>query len=152
MVKAIPDNYPRLAPYLTVQGADAAITFYRDVFGATERGRMAAPDGSVAHAELQIGDSVLMLADENPEWGSTAPGTLGGTPVTLAIYVEDVDATAAKAASLGATVTSEPKDEFYGDRIAMVTDPFGHHWHVATHIEDVAIEDMASRAEQAFSG
>lgn len=152
MVNAIPDNYPRISPYLTVKGASDAIDFYAAVFGATERGRLAAPDGSIAHAELAIGDSVLMLADENADWGNKAPGAFGGSPVTVAVYVQDVDATVTQAAALGATVPMEPKDEFYGDRVAMVVDPFGHSWHVATHIEDVSMEEMGKRAAAMFAG
>lgn len=152
MVNPIPDNYPRVTPYLTVKGADAAIAFYEDVFGATERGRLSAPDGSVAHAELAIGDGLLMLAEENPDWGTTAPGTIGGTAVTIAVYVEDVDATVRLAVEHGATVKMEPTDEFYGDRAASVIDPFGHAWHIAARIEELSMEQMQERAAAAFAG
>ncbi|WP_034270176.1 VOC family protein [Haloechinothrix halophila] len=153
MPKPIPDNYPRMMPHVTVQGAAKAIEFYTEVFGATQRGDVfTMPDGSVAHAELQIGDSVLMLADENPEFGNTSPKTVGGTPVTMMIYVEDVDATVEKAVSEGATLAGPVSDEFYGDRVGRVTDPFGHMWHVASHIEDVSDEEMAKRASDMLGG
>ncbi|GAA5127252.1 VOC family protein [Haloechinothrix salitolerans] len=153
MPNPIPDNYPRMMPHLTVRGAADAMDFYIDVFGATQRGdRFTMPDGSIAHAELQLGDSVIMLADENPEFGNTSPASLGGTAVTLMVYVSDVDATVAKAVSKGATQGGPIKDEFYGDRVGMVTDPFGHVWHIASHIEDVSEDEMAKRMSDMFSG
>lgn len=153
MPKAIPDNYPRVSAGLTVKGAAAAIDFYTEVFGATQRGdRFTMPDGSVAHAELQIGDSVIMLGDESPEFGNKGPEAVGGTPVTLMIYVEDVDATVKEAAARGATIADEVKDEFYGDRVGRIIDPFGHSWHVASHVEDVSEEEMARRMAEMFSG
>lgn len=152
MPNPIPDNYPRTMPHLTVQGAAEAMDFYADVFGATQRGdRFTMPDGSIAHAELQLGDSVIMLADENKEFGNISPKTLGGTAVTLMVYVEDVDATVDKAVSKGATLTRPVSDEFYGDRVGNITDPFGHVWHVASHVEDVSEAEMAKRMSDMFS-
>lgn len=151
MPNPIPDNYPRMMPHLTVDGAADAMDFYMDVFGATQRGdRFTMPDGTIAHAELQVGDSVIMLADENKEFGNTSPKSLGGTCVTLMVYVEDVDGTVDKAVSRGATLGQPVKDEFYGDRVGMITDPFGHVWHVASHVEDVSDEEMAKRVGDMF--
>lgn len=154
MVNPIPENYPRVSPYLSVQGGKDAIAFYSEVFGATLRGdeAMTAPDGSIAHAELEIGGSLIMLADENPEFGNKSPKTVGGTPVTMMIYVEDVDATVKLAVEKGSTVVQEPKDEFYGDRIGLITDPFGHAWHIGSHVEDVSDEEMKKRAAELFGG
>lgn len=153
MPSPIPENYPRVSAYLTVRGAAEAVDFYTEVFGAKQRGdRFTMPDGKVAHCELQIGDSVVMLADENPEFGNRSPVSIGGTPVTLMIYVEDVDATVEAATAKGATQVSEVKDEFYGDRIGMIADPFGHQWHIASHIEDVSEEEMARRVSEMFGG
>jgi PhnB protein len=145
-VSPIPEGYPRVCPYLYIDGAGAAIDFYRDVFGATERMRMGGPDGKVGHAELQIGDSVVMLADEFPDMGVQGPRAFGGTPVALSIYVEDVDATVAKAVAAGATLTRPLEDQFYGDRVGQIEDPFGHVWSIHTHIEDVSPEEMGRRA------
>lgn len=153
MPNPIPDGYPRMMPHVTVRGAAKAMEYYIDVFGAKQRGdRFTMPDGSIAHAELQIGDAVLMLADENPDFGNTSPQALGGTPVTLMIYVEDVDATVEKAVAKGATLERPINDEFYGDRVGNITDPFGHVWHVASHIEDVSEEEMAKRVSDMFGG
>ncbi|HEX9529611.1 MAG TPA: VOC family protein [Acidimicrobiales bacterium] len=151
-VKPIPDGYPRVIPYLTVEGAAAAIDFYKEVFGATERMRMPGPDGKLGHAELQIGDSVLMLADAYPEMGNPPPKALGGTPVTVMVYVEDVDATFERALKAGATEERKVEDQFYGDRAGQLVDPFGHKWFVATHVEDVPPEEMAKRATAAMGG
>jgi len=145
-VKPIPDNYPQVVPYLCVDGASAAIEFYRDVFGATERMRMAEPDGRLGHAELEIGTAVIMLADEFPDLGVRSPKTIGGTPVTMTLYVEDVDDVFTRATDAGATVLSPVKNQFYGDRTGQFEDPFGHRWSIATHVEDVSPEDMAQRA------
>jgi PhnB protein len=145
-VKPIPDGYPRVSAYLYIDGAAKAIEFYQAVFDATERGRMGGPDGKVGHAELQIGDSVVMLADEHPSMGILGPKTVGGTPVSLSVYVEDVDATVAKAVAAGATVTRPVVDRFYGDRSGTFEDPFGHVWSVHTHVEDVTPEEMQRRA------
>jgi PhnB protein len=151
-VKPIPDGYQTLTPYLIVSGGDAAIRFYTDVFGATERLRLTAPDGKVGHTELKIGDSVVMLADEHPEHGARGPGHFGGSPVTLHLYVADVDAVVAKAVAAGATLTRPVEDQFYGDRSGSVTDPFGHVWHIATHVEDVPPEEIDRRAKAMYEG
>ena len=145
-VKPIPDGYPRITPYLYIDGAGAAIDFYGAVLGATERMRMAGPDGKVGHAELQIGDSVIMLADEHPEMGIRGPKTVGGTPVAISVYVEDVDAVFERALKQGATELRAVDNQFYGDRSGQFEDPFGHHWSVATHVEDVPPDEMAKRA------
>ncbi|HET7486990.1 MAG TPA: VOC family protein [Acidimicrobiales bacterium] len=152
MVKPIPDGYPRLSPYLTVDGAAAAIEFYADVFGAKERGRMPMPDGRVGHAELEVGDSLLMLSDESPEMGNRGPRSVGGTPVTLSIYVEDVDDVHKRAVAAGATEIRPVQDQFYGDRSCLLEDPFGHRWNVATHVEDLSPEEMGKRAAEAMGG
>ncbi|MGH3159279.1 MAG: VOC family protein [Streptosporangiaceae bacterium] len=151
-VKPIPDGYPRVCAYLHIGGAAAAIDFYKDVFGATERLRMSEPDGKIGHAELQIGDSVVMLADEYPEMGIVGPKTVGGTPVGLSVFMEDVDATLAKAVAGGARVTRPIEDRFYGDRTVSFEDPFGHEWSVQTHIEDVSPEEIQRRAAQQADG
>jgi PhnB protein len=145
-VKPIPDGYPRVTPYLNVDGGSDAIAFYQQVFGASERMRMAGPDGRIGHAELAIGDSVIMLADEHPEMGVVGPKTIGGTPVTISLYVEDVDTTVDQAVKAGATIVRPIENQFYGDRSGQIEDPFGHRWSVATHVEDVAPEEMARRA------
>jgi PhnB protein len=150
-VKPIPDGYPRVTPYLCVDGASAAIDFYVKVFGATERMRMTDPRGRVGHAELAIGDGVIMLSDEHPEIGVLGPKTIGGTPVMLSLYVEDVDATVEQAAASGATVLRAVENQFYGDRSGQIEDPFGHRWSVSTHVEDVAPDEMAKRAAAAMS-
>ncbi|GAB2697117.1 VOC family protein [Kitasatospora kifunensis] len=152
-VKPVPDNYPRVSPYLAIDGAAAAIEFYTSVFGARQRGGvMTGPDGRIGHAELVLGDSVIMLADEYPEIGSRAPKTIGGTPVLLQVYVEDVDAVFAKALAAGAIELRPLADQFYGDRSGTFEDPFGHRWNVASHIEDVPPQEMASRAATAMGG
>lgn len=149
-VKPIPDEYPRVTPYLAVDGASAAIEFYTTVLGATERMRMPAPGDRVGHAELQIGDSMIMLADEFPEMGNKGPKTIGGSPVTLSVYVEDVDAVFAKALEAGATSLRDVEDQFYGDRSGQFEDPFGHRWSVSTHVEDVPPDEMERRAAAAM--
>lgn len=149
-VKPIPEGYPRLSPYLAVDGAAAAIDFYREVFGASERVRMPAPDGKIGHAELLVGDSVIMLADEFPEMDVRSPKTVGGTPVTLILYVEDVDAVFDRALRAGATALRPVENQFYGDRSGQFEDPFGHRWNIASHVEDVPPEEMAQRAAQAM--
>jgi len=151
-VKPIPDGYPRLSPYLCVDGASDAIAFYTEVLGGTERMRMDAPGGRVGHAEIEIGDSVLMLSDEWPEAGVRAPGAYGGTPVMMSLYVEDVDATVQRALDRGATILRPVEDQFYGDRSGQFTDPWGHRWSVATHVEDVPPEEMERRAAAAMGG
>ncbi|WP_343717204.1 VOC family protein [Inquilinus sp.] len=151
-VKPIPDGYPTVTPYLIVRGAAAAIDFYRTAFGATERMRMDAPGGAVGHAELLIGGSLVMLADEMPEMGWSSPAAIGGTPVSLHLYVDDVDAVVERALAAGATLSRPIADQFYGDRLGMVIDPFGHVWSISTHIEDVAPEEIRRRAEALFGG
>ena len=152
MVKPIPDGYPQVIPYLIVDGAAQAIDFYTSVLGASQRGdRMQMPDGKIGHAELSIGDSVIMLADESPDWGAAGPRTVGGTPVTIHVYLEDVDDVFAKALAAGATEVRAVTDEFYGDRSGQFDDPWGHRWNVASHVEDVPPEEMAKRAKAAMS-
>jgi PhnB protein len=152
MAKPIPDHYPRVTPYLCVVGAAGAIDFYCEVLGAKERMRMPGPGGKIAHAELQMGDSVIMLSDEYPEMGARGPKAIGGTPVTISVYVEDVDAVFNRAVSAGAKALRPPEDQFYGDRAAQIEDPFGHRWSVATHVEDVPPDEMAKRVAEAMGG
>jgi PhnB protein len=151
MAQPIPEGYPRVTPYLIVDGASAAIDFYTSVLGATERMRMSVPDDRVGHAELEIGDSVIMLADESPEMDARSPRTVGGTPVSLHVYVEDADSTFERAIGAGATALQQVEDKFYGDRSGSFEDPFGHRWHVATHVEDVPPGEMEKRAAAAMS-
>jgi PhnB protein len=147
-VKPIPEGYPRVSPYLVVDGAQKAIEFYTTVLGFTERMRMPGPDGRIGHAELQLDGSVVMLADEFPEVGAKAPSAYGGSPVSLSVYVEDVDATFGRATEAGGTVVRPLENQFYGDRSATFDDPFGHRWTIHTHIEDVSPEEMARRAAE----
>lgn len=151
-VKPIPDGYHTVTPYLIVNDAAAAIEFYKKAFGAAELFRFPAPGGKIGHAEVKIGDSHIMLADEFPEMGAQSPQTIGGSPISLMLYVEDVDAMAKRAVAAGATVTRPVKDQFYGDRSGSFTDPFGHQWHIATHKEDISPEEMKKRAAAAGSG
>ncbi|WKX69061.1 VOC family protein [Streptomyces sp. XD-27] len=151
-VKPIPEDYPRVTPYLAVDGAAAAIDFYCEVLGATERMRIPAPGGRIGHAELQIGNSVIMLADEFPEMGARGPKTVGGTPVNLYVYVDDADAAFARAMAKGAKELQPMADQFYGDRAGQFEDPFGHRWNVATHVEDVSADELAERAAAAMQG
>ncbi|MSO20354.1 MAG: VOC family protein [Acidobacteria bacterium] len=144
-VLAIPEGYHSITPYLMITGAAAAIEFYKKAFGAEELVRMPSPGGLVGHAEIRIGNSMVMLADECDEAANKSPQTLGGTPVTLLIYVENIDAVFQRAVAAGAKVVREPADMFYGDRSAGVTDPFGHSWYIHTHIEDVSPEEMGKR-------
>jgi PhnB protein len=154
-VKPVPEGYPSVSPYLVVDGAAAAIDFYADVFGARERMRMGGAPGDpadkVGHAELELGDGLVMLADEFPDVGALGPKTVGGTPVSISVYVEDVDDVWAKAMAGGAKALRELRNEFYGDRVGDFEDPWGHRWHVATHVEDVSPDEMAKRAEEAGS-
>ncbi len=144
-VAPIPEGYPRISPYLAVAGAEDAIAFYTDVFGAVERGRMPGPGGMVLHAELGFGDSVVMLSDANAEWGNLGPADIGGTPVTICLYVEDVDAVVALAKDRGAELVRPVTDQFYGDRSGLIEDPWGHRWLVQSHVEDVDFDEMNRR-------
>jgi len=143
--KAIPAGYHTATPYLVVRGASRAIDFYKKAFGARERFRLSRGNDGIAHAEFQIGDSYLMLADESPESGLRSPESLGGTPTSVFLYVEDVDDVFRKAVAAGAKPTLTPQDMFWGDRYAKVSDPFGHSWQIATHVEDVPPEEMERR-------
>jgi PhnB protein len=149
-VKPIPDGYRSVTAYLAVRQAADAIEFYRRAFGAKERMRLTAPDGKVRHAELEIGDSVIMLTDEFPDMEFRGPASLGGTSVTLHLYVKDVDAGFRRATEAGAKPVREVQDQFYGDRSGAVRDPFGHVWHIATHKEDLTPDELARRAEAMF--
>jgi len=148
-VKSIPEGYHSVTPYLIIKGAADAIEFYKKAFGATELFRFPAPDGKIGHAEIKIGDSPIMLADEFAEMGYKGPQALGGSPVSLMIYLEDVDTVFNRAVEAGASVKEAVQDKFYGDRTGTLTDPFGHVWHVATHKEDVSMEEMEERAKAA---
>jgi uncharacterized glyoxalase superfamily protein PhnB len=149
--KPIPDGYRTITPHLIVKDGAKAIDFYKKAFGAEERGRMAGPDGRLMHAELKIGDSIVMLADEYPEMGGKSPATLSGTPVTLHLYVTDADAAFKKAVAAGAKATMPIADMFWGDRYGRVTDPFGHEWSIATHMKDMTADEMAKAAKAAMS-
>jgi len=151
-VKPIPDGYHSVTPYLIIKGAADAIEFYKKAFGATELFRMPAPGGKVGHAEIKIGDSPIMLADESTEMGYLSPTTLGGSPVSIMIYVEDVDTIFKQAIAAGGEQIKPLQDQFYGDRSGTLKDPFGHAWHVATHKEDVAPEEMEKRMAAAAGG
>jgi PhnB protein len=144
-VKPIPDGYHSLTPYLVIKGAASAIDFYKKVFGATELLRVPQPGGRIGHAELKIGDSCIMMADEYPEMGIVGPKTLGNSPVSLLLYIENADAIFEKAVSSGAQVKKPMTDQFYGDRSGTIEDPFGHQWTIATHQEDVSPEEMMRR-------
>lgn len=145
-----PDQYHILTPYLVIRNASSAIEFYQKVFGAAEQLRMEDPSGKIGHAELKIGDSVLMLADEYPDMGFTGPEAIGGSPVSLMVYVKDVDATFKHAIDLGATEVKPVQDQFYGDRAGTLKDPFGHIWTISTHIEDVSEEELHKRMQAMF--
>jgi len=144
-IKPIPDGYHTITPYLIVRGGKAALEFYRKAFGATEVLRLDMPDGSLAHAEMKIGDSIFMMGEENEEYQCPSPLKLGGTPLGLMIYVKDADVAYNQAIAAGATVLRPIKNQFYGDRSGTVTDPFGHQWTVATHVEDVSHEELMQR-------
>jgi PhnB protein len=141
-----PDGYHTATPYLIVNDGAQAIDFYKKAFGATELMRMPGPNGKIGHAEIRIGDSAIMLADEHPEMGARSPQTLGGSPVFLMIYVKDADGTTAQAEAAGAKILRPLENQFYGDRSATVLDPFGHTWTISTHIEDVPPDELARRA------
>ena len=145
-VNPIPDDYPQVSPYLVVNGAADAIEYYKAVFGATERMRMEGPPGKVGHAELEIGRGLFMLADEFPDMGAVGPKSVGGTPVSITVYVEDVDTVFQRALDNGGTELQAVEDRFYGDRAGQFEDPFGHRWSVMTHVEDVAPDEMERRA------
>jgi PhnB protein len=147
-VNPIPDGYPRVTPYLYIDGAQAAIDFYTSVLDAGVRMTMPGPDGRIGHAEITIGDSVIMLADQFPDMGVRGPKLVGGSPVTVHVYVEDVDATFDKALKAGATTLRPVEDKFYGDRGGEFEDPFGHRWSIASHVEDVTPEEMTARMGQ----
>jgi PhnB protein len=151
MPNPIPEGYSRVSPYLIVNGGAKAIDFYCSVLGASERMRMPAPDGRIGHAELQLGDSIVMLADENPAMDIRGPVAFGGTPVSLHVYVEDSDAVFERALGAGARALRPVEDRFYGDRSGQFEDPFGHRWDVSTHTEDVPPAEMAKRAEAAMA-
>jgi PhnB protein len=150
-VKPIPDGYNTVTPYLAVDDAAEAIEYYKKAFGAKERVRMEAPGGKVGHAELEIGDSLVMLSDSFPQASTRSPKELGGTSASVFMYVEDVDAVVKQAVDAGATVTMEVADQFWGDRFGSVQDPFGHLWSISTHVEDVPPEEMAERAKAAMA-
>lgn len=149
--KPIPEGFHTITPSLIVKDAAKAIQFYKEAFGATERGRFEGPGGSIMHAEIAIGDSVVMLGEEMPEMGARGPLTLGGTPVKLHIYTEDVDSLFARATTAGATVKMPVADQFWGDRYGVVADPFGHEWSIATHTRDLTMDEMKKAAEALFA-
>jgi PhnB protein len=149
-VKPVPDGYHTATPYLIVSDAARALEFYQRAFGAKELMRFAAPDGKIGHAEIKIGDSVIMLADEFPQMGYRGPKALGGSPVSILIYIDDVDARFARALAAGAVQTQPVEDKFYGDRSGTLVDPFGHVWTLSTHVEDVPPDELARRAEAAM--
>lgn len=151
-VQAIPDRYAHATPYLACKGAADAIEFYKKAFGAREDMRMPMPDGRIGHAELTLGKSVIMLADEFPEMGFKSPISLGGSPVNLVVFVEDVDSFVNHAVASGASIVQPLTDKFYGDRSACLKDPFGHSWTFSTHKEEVSPEEMTKRAAAMFSG
>ena len=150
--KSIPDGYHSVTPYLIIKGAADAIDFYKRAFGATELMRMPSPDGRIGHAEIRIGDSVIMLADEHPEMGYRSPQSLGGAGVSLMVYVDRVDEVFNRAVAGGAKELQSVKNQFYGDRSGTLQDPFGHTWTVATHVEDVPPDEMRRRAEKFMQG
>ena len=150
-VKPVPEGYHTVTPHLAVDDASAAIEFYKRALGAKERVRMSAPDGKVAHAELEIGDSLIMLSDPFPHAQTRPPAELGGTTGSVFLYVEDVDAAFQQAVDAGATVAMAPEDMFWGDRFGSVMDPFGHHWSLATHVEDLSEEEIAERGRAAMA-
>ncbi len=151
-VKPIPDGYHTATPYLVITNAAQAIEFYKEAFGATELMRLAAPDGKLMHAEIRIGDSPIMLCDECPDWNALSPQTIGGTTVSIMLYVNDVDSVVNRAVAKGAAVLMPVEDQFWGDRMGTVIDPYGHKWSVATHTEDVPPEEIDKRVKALFSG
>ncbi len=151
-VQPIPDGYRSITPYLVIRGAADAIEFYETAFGATELMRLDGPEGKVMHAEMKIGDSAIMMADEFPEMDIVSPSTLGNSPVGILLYVEDADTVFQRAIDAGATEKKPLVDQFYGDRSGAVVDPFGHLWTVATHIEDLSPEELNRRFEETMGG
>jgi PhnB protein len=149
--KPIPEGYHTVTPYLAVEDAAGAIEYYKKAFGAKERVRMEAPEDKIGHAELEVGDSLVMLADPFPQSSTTPPKELGGTSASIFMYVEDVDAVVKQAVDAGATVAMEVADQFWGDRFGTVTDPFGHSWSIATHIEDLTPDEIAERGKAAMA-
>jgi len=150
-IKAIPDGYHTVTPYLIVMNAAQAIEFYKAALGATESVRLPTPDGKVMHAEIRIGDSPIMLCDECPDWNALSPQTIGGTAVSIMLYVEDVDSLVDRAVTAGAQLVMPVADQFWGDRMGTVIDPFGHKWSIATHKEDVTPEEICTRAKALFA-
>ena len=150
--KPIPEGYHSVSPALAIEGATEALDFYKRAFGAKERSRMPGPEGRIAHAEIEIGDSVVMVSDPFPQSTVRAPSDLGGTTVGLFVYVEDVDAVFKQSVDAGASVVMPPEDMFWGDRFGTITDPYGHSWSFATHVEDVPPSEMEERAKQAMTG
>ncbi|MBO0721331.1 MAG: VOC family protein [Blastocatellia bacterium] len=146
--KAIPDGFHGATPYLCIKDAAKALDFYKKAFGAQELMRMGGPDGKIGHAEIKIGEAVIMIADEFPDMGFLSPQTIGGSPVGMMVYVEDVDGFVNKATTAGAKILKPVADQFYGDRSGQLEDPFGHRWYIATHIEDVPPEEMKKRADE----
>ena len=151
MTQPIPEGYNTVTPYLAVDDAEAAIDYYKKAFGAEETARMNWGDGKVGHAELKIGDSHVMLSDPFPQASTTPPKELGGTTASVMLYVEDVDAVVQQAIDAGATATMDVQDMFWGDRLGSITDPFGHSWSIATHVEDVPPEEMEERSKAAMA-
>ena len=149
-VKPIPDGYQAVMPYLIVKNASQALDFYKRALGATERMRLTAPDGKIGHAEIDVGGCCVMLADEHPEMGHVGPQTIGGTPVSLHVYVEDVDQRFSQALAAGGKEKRAVADQFYGDRSGSFEDPYGHQWHLSTHKEDLSADEINKRAEKLF--
>ena len=148
-VKRVPDGYPSVTTYLIVRGAARAIDYYKTAFGGVELMRLEAPGGLIGHAEVRIGNTPVMLADENPEWGAKAPQSLGGSPVHLLLYVEDCDAVFERAIAAGGSEVRPVRDQFYGDRSGTLTDPFGHQWSIASRLEDLSVDEIKQRAQEA---
>lgn len=145
-VKPVPEGYHSATPYLIVDNAAKALDFYQRAFGAKELFRFDAPEGKIGHAEIQFGDSRIMLADEYPDMDAKSPRAFGGSPVSIMLYVEDVDAFVSKAVAAGAKLQRPVENKFYGDRSGTIEDPFGHTWHISTHVEDVPVEELHKRA------
>ncbi|SEA23474.1 PhnB protein [Alkalimonas amylolytica] len=151
-VQAIPEGYSGAIPYLTINNAADAIGFYQKAFGAELILKMELPGGGVMHAEMRVGQALFMLSEQSDEWGTKSPPMLNGTPVGIMIYVPDVDALVEQAVAAGATLSMPPTDQFYGDRMACLLDPFGHSWMLSTHVEDVSEQELSRRAKELFGG